>query len=150
MSRYCILTCPWPYKEPNHVHCTLYSVQHRSVTFLPQSVQDSIHFKDKLMYIYTSGTTGMPKVRITCLPQLFRPPSLIAPPLLPPSMIAPSLLPPSMIAPSLLPPSMIAPPLLDQSLITSHFLPPGCCNQARPLHPCWWWAYHHDRSGVHC
>ena len=28
-------------------------------------IQDSINFKDKLMYIYTSGTTGMPKVKLS-------------------------------------------------------------------------------------
>ena len=28
------------------------------------TVQDSINFKDKLMYIYTSGTTGMPKAAV--------------------------------------------------------------------------------------
>ena len=29
---------------------------------VPQNIQDSIGFKEKLLYIYTSGTTGMPKV----------------------------------------------------------------------------------------
>ena len=31
---------------------------------IDKSVQDSISFKDKLMYIFTSGTTGMPKAAI--------------------------------------------------------------------------------------
>jgi len=31
---------------------------------LPQSVQDSIQFRDKLLYIFTSGTTGMPKAAV--------------------------------------------------------------------------------------
>ena len=30
---------------------------------ISQTIQDSISFKDKLLYIYTSGTTGLPKVR---------------------------------------------------------------------------------------
>jgi len=29
-----------------------------------QEIQDSINFKDKLMYIYTSGTTGLPKAAV--------------------------------------------------------------------------------------
>ena len=29
---------------------------------VPQKIQDSIGFKEKLLYIYTSGTTGLPKV----------------------------------------------------------------------------------------
>ncbi len=31
---------------------------------VPQEIQDSIGFRDKLMYIYTSGTTGMPKAAL--------------------------------------------------------------------------------------
>jgi len=31
---------------------------------IPQNIQDSISFKDKLLYIYTSGTTGLPKAAI--------------------------------------------------------------------------------------
>lgn len=31
---------------------------------LPKEIQDSLSFKDNLMYIYTSGTTGMPKAAI--------------------------------------------------------------------------------------
>ena len=30
---------------------------------VPQEIQDSIGFKEKLLFIYTSGTTGLPKVR---------------------------------------------------------------------------------------
>jgi solute carrier family 27 fatty acid transporter 1/4 len=30
----------------------------------PASFQDSIGFKDKLLYIYTSGTTGLPKAAV--------------------------------------------------------------------------------------
>ena len=29
-----------------------------------QEIQDSIGFRDRLMYIYTSGTTGMPKAAV--------------------------------------------------------------------------------------
>ena len=29
-----------------------------------KKVQDSVGFKDKLMYIYTSGTTGLPKAAV--------------------------------------------------------------------------------------
>jgi len=36
----------------------------QSVTPVPRKVQDSINFKDKLMFIYTSGTTGLPKAAV--------------------------------------------------------------------------------------
>ena len=31
---------------------------------LPDWVQNSLNFKDKLLYIYTSGTTGLPKAAV--------------------------------------------------------------------------------------
>ena len=31
---------------------------------VPQAIQDSIGFKEKLLYIYTSGTTGLPKAAV--------------------------------------------------------------------------------------
>jgi len=34
------------------------------VSEVPQEIQDSIGFRDRLMYIYTSGTTGMPKAAV--------------------------------------------------------------------------------------
>lgn len=36
----------------------------QSMKPLSKTIQDSIHFKDRLMYIYTSGTTGMPKAAV--------------------------------------------------------------------------------------
>lgn len=36
----------------------------KSVLPVDKTIQDSINFKDKLMYIYTSGTTGMPKAAV--------------------------------------------------------------------------------------
>ena len=35
-----------------------------SAADVPVAVQDSIGFRDKLLYIYTSGTTGMPKAAV--------------------------------------------------------------------------------------
>ena len=31
---------------------------------VPEKIQNSIGFKDKLLYIYTSGTTGLPKAAV--------------------------------------------------------------------------------------
>jgi len=39
-------------------------VREESCEPIPQLIQDSINFKDKLMYIYTSGTTGLPKAAV--------------------------------------------------------------------------------------
>jgi len=36
----------------------------QSMKPVAKTIQDSIHFKDRLMYIYTSGTTGMPKAAV--------------------------------------------------------------------------------------
>jgi len=38
--------------------------QEQSALPVAQEIQDSINFKDKLMFIYTSGTTGMPKAAV--------------------------------------------------------------------------------------
>ena len=35
-----------------------------SASPVPTDIQDSIRFKDKLLYIYTSGTTGLPKAAV--------------------------------------------------------------------------------------
>lgn len=40
------------------------SLQTASDGPVDKAIQDSIGFKDKLMYIYTSGTTGMPKAAV--------------------------------------------------------------------------------------
>ena len=40
-------------------------IQHyKKFTYDIQEVQDSIGFRDRLMYIYTSGTTGLPKAAV--------------------------------------------------------------------------------------
>ena len=38
--------------------------QEQSALPVEKEIQDSINFKDKLMFIYTSGTTGMPKAAV--------------------------------------------------------------------------------------
>jgi len=38
--------------------------EQQSVLPVDKTIQDSINFKDKLMFIYTSGTTGMPKAAV--------------------------------------------------------------------------------------
>ena len=52
-----------PVKVPGTKDLDELSKKH-SVKPLPKTIQDSINFKDKLMYIYTSGTTGMPKAAV--------------------------------------------------------------------------------------
>jgi acyl-coenzyme A synthetase/AMP-(fatty) acid ligase len=39
----------------------LKTVSHQAISM---DIQNSINFKDKLMYIYTSGTTGLPKAAV--------------------------------------------------------------------------------------
>ena len=48
----------------SRVICIDKLLENSSTMPLPETVQNSLNFTDKLLYIYTSGTTGLPKAAV--------------------------------------------------------------------------------------